>query len=270
MAWNYSETHLEYEGKEGVKDPFDQLLEIGASDYMSANFVERGPLHYIFQHEQNDELGEIDEKMHVSPACMFSLLCRVSVGAAYRMKRIHIIGDKKEDKQAQYLCQNKLNKFNVLGKIITQNPLPFPIRTYDMPTHFQRECAAESFPNLFGFNNQADHYKILCIYEVNANVLEQLILTSLIVRTTGRVERLREYLVFTQKQKAKTPNWKRLFDSGDCSILPLFIASTSGIRDSSEAYNQSAAMTQWFTDQFKKIHPIGSEGVTFQLLSLSQ
>jgi hypothetical protein len=252
-----AETHLEYEGIDGITDPFDQLLAIGDSSYMASNFLDSGHLDYLFHHEQHEEQKAIDERMIVTPKCMFTMLGRVSVGAAYRMKRVHITGDKGITKQAQYLSQTELPKFDILGKIVTRNPLPFPIRTYDMPTHFQREGASSSFPPLFGYDTVAKHYKMPSVDSIDDDILEQLILTSLIVRTTGRVERLREYLEYRRKTINGPKEWKRLFDSEDCRILPLFIAATSEFRDSTEGYKLAAAMTKWFSDQFKKAIPLG-------------
>ena len=72
--------------------------------------------------------------------------------------------------------------------------------------------------------------------QLSAVVLKEVLITSLIVHTAGRVEHLREYMEYTQKGSKN--DWKRRFTSSDCQLLPLFIACSSGIRDASAAYLQ--------------------------------
>jgi hypothetical protein len=61
------------------------------------------------------------------------------------------------------------------------------------------------------------------------------------------------------KKEVSNSGWKRLFNTNDCHYLPLFIAASSGFRDSVEAYKNSASMTQWLIDQFKKAIPMSAK-----------
>jgi hypothetical protein len=79
--------------------------------------------------------------------------------------------------------------------------------------------------------------------------LKKIIITSLVVRTTGRIEALREYLQYANKEEASA--WKRMFIVSDCHNLPLYIASSSGKRDAQQAYNEKDSMTNWLNDQYK-------------------
>jgi hypothetical protein len=92
------------------------------------------------------------------------------------------------------------------------------------------------------------------ISDVSEQVLKDIIITSLIVRTTGRVEHLREYLEFTSAN-SNGVSWKRMFNESDCRFLPLFIAASSGDRDSAAAYIKKGSMTAWLTDQLKESLP---------------
>ena len=90
--------------------------------------------------------------------------------------------------------------------------------------------------------------------DVSVQVLKDVVITSLIVRATGRVEHLREYLEYTQDHNSGV-HWKRMFNSSDCQFLPLFIAVSSGTRDYSTAYLERASMTAWLSAQFKESLP---------------
>jgi hypothetical protein len=106
-----------------------------------------------------------------------------------------------------------------------------------------------SNPKLFGPNTDG-LYGMPSISSVAPDILKRVLLTSLVVRTTGRVEALRAYLEYTQQGRGEH-NWKRLFEASDCHNLPFYIASCSGNRDSRTAFNLKESMISWLTDQYK-------------------
>ena len=149
---------------------------------------------------------------------MFSFLARLSVGAAYQLMKSHIVSGYKDGKErAGYLMKEKEAKYKHLGKVIMRTPLPFPIRTYDLNTQFQRECCALSHTSLYGVEKTTGYYGMPMFSALTEQVLKDVIVTSLIVRTAGRVEHLREYLEYTQVGAGFDGNgWKRMFTSLDC------------------------------------------------------
>ena len=87
--------------------------------------------------------------------------------------------------RAGYLMPEKDPKYGHLGKVVMRTPSPFPIRTYDLNTQFQRECLASSYPSLFGFDRSTGFYGMPALSDLPDNVLKDVLVTSLIVRTTG-------------------------------------------------------------------------------------
>jgi hypothetical protein len=156
--------------------------------------------------------------------------------------------------RAGYLMPSKDHKYEHLGKVIQRSPMPLPIRTYDLVTQFQRECCVTSNPDLFGCDADTGQYGMPPMSRLTEQALKDVIITSLITRTTGRVEHLRDYLEYTQDHNTKD-DWQRMFKASDCRDLPLFIAASSATRDSSVAYLQSKSMTAWLSEQFKESLP---------------
>ena len=242
----FAELQLGYSHLSKDKDQVTKIMEIGNSEYMAKDFMTSGRLGYLFQNQGGEDYGaqHTTEKIHINARSMFSFLVRVSVGASYRFLRGHMNGDIGKT-QAGYLIDDK---FTPLGKVVHRCPLPFPIRTYDMCTQFQRECAAESASDLFG-NDPDFSYGMPYIADVPSNMLKRILITSLVVRTAGRVEALRAYLDYTKKG-TDLGQWKRLFRASDCIYLPIFIASSSGKRDACQAYNAKESMMPRSNDQY--------------------
>jgi hypothetical protein len=252
----YTRKRIEENVDGGVMDSFGQLMQAADTSNMANDFISQGHIGLLFQDGDEEKKRKLGEKLKVSMKSMFSFLSRLSVGAAYRLIRRNIV--KKTKKQvlemAGYLMTEQDHNYADLGQVVQRSPTPFPIRTYDLNTQFQRECCASTEPSLFGYDEETGKYGMPMLSEVSDEVLKNVIITSLIVRTTGRVEHLREYLEY-----AITPNigkeWKRMFKSSDCRFLPLFIAASSGMRDSTTAYLARSSMSAWICAQFTESLP---------------
>ena len=230
------------------KDLVTKMLEVSDAENMARDFIISGRMGYLFQNQGDEDWERLHkpEKIHISSANLFSFLARISVGASFRFLRQHLTGLPGHI-QAGYLPCSE-GKYERLGKVVQRCPMPFPIRTYDMCTQFQRECACVSCPDLFGPDKDGV-YGMPYISEVSNDMLKLTLITSLVVRTSGRIESLRGYLEYTKK--GKEGDWKRMFDVTDCRNLPLYIACSSGKRDSSEAYDLKESMIGWLNDQYK-------------------
>ena len=238
-------------------DPFGLILEVADTTSMAGKFIKEGHFGLLFQDTPEEKKRPLAEKLTVSSYSMFSFLARLSVGASYRLTRSHLVdGHRDGIERAGYLLPERDQKFRHLGRVVQRTPSPFPIRTYDLGTQFQRECANSSHPLLFGHDQSTGDYGMPALSELHRNVVKDLLLTTLIVRTTGRVEHLREYLEYTEQHAAENNRgWKRLFQSSDCRLLPLYISSSSAKRDATEAYVQKESMSPWLSEQFKESLP---------------
>jgi hypothetical protein len=239
----------------GVLDEFGHILSAADPIHMADDFVGGGNLGFILQEGPEDKKKEIGEKLSVSKVGMFSYLGRLSVGSAYQLTRRHMTkGSLDGIEKAGYLMPSREPKYLPLGQVIQRIPMPFPVRSYDLVTHFQRDCCASPHPDLFGHDDTAGWYGMPMMSEIGETTLKDIVITSLITRTTGRVEHLRDYLEYTREDNSDA-TWRRMFTASDCRYLPLFIAASSGVRDSAAAYLQSKSMTAWLSDQFKESIP---------------
>ena len=238
---------------------FEQLLCASDPSYLSNEFLrDRAGLLFFDEDGSGDEKHPALETFNVTLKNMFNFLSKVSVGAAYRAGRRNVVERKKRKKGrpvASYLRRNKYTKR--LGHLVRRSPSPFPLRSYDMATQFIRESIAADYPLSFGFVENGDTCMVRPLQWFDQDkdrmgVLKKIILTSLIVRSTGRLEKLRDYLEYT---KAETQSdWKRCMDTKDTDLLPLFIAATSTSVGEGSPMHQKC-LGGWINDQFDETLP---------------
>jgi hypothetical protein len=216
--------------------------------------------------EYDSLLLDIGEKISVDSPQFLSMMIRVYIASAYRFLRKHVVeGDASSRGRqlppvATYIIQEPEQKN--LGEVLQSCPLPCSNRCYDLGTQFFMELVrgthgGKTIPK----NNNARRllplqsrsgFERLVIGDLSDEELNSIVLTSLILRLTGKVEMLRWYLQCCSTASTKTESynqWKRLFSSQDIHHLPAFIAQTSGTK------KESAQMHNWIGTQFKSTLP---------------
>jgi hypothetical protein len=195
---------------------------------------------------------------------MFGILTRLCTGQMYRFLRKHqdvISGT------VGYLDgEGKQEYFKKLGAVVQSCTMPCPIRAMDKGVLFEMELCRHSIKDCTISNNigsnqhdiKGQAFRRQARGKLNIETLRDIIFTCFIVRCTGNVEHLRQYLMATRKDDMpKSDIWKRLFNMKDMALLPAYIHACA--RRSGKTPSRSE-MSAWLNPQYKTSLPNCCQG----------
>ena len=214
--------------------------------------------------EDLDAHGEVKDDSWMKPVFfsfeinnLFEVLQRQFVGAGYRYNRVNIRPPPNEETGdcAYYLEQEvggKLHKYlKELGTVVQSTPYPVPIRTMDTTTLelllMARSTFKECDPKLLPKELQGRRLLFRPrLATMDGSKLRRFVLSSAILRVTGRVMHLRDYFRHLEGDAYK-PNTTRLFDVSDIELLPVFMALANG---GDEHFEKSSGLKGFHSKQF--------------------
>jgi hypothetical protein len=188
--------------------------------------------------------------LKVTAYSLFPALIRASAAGAKRfLGQSYVFNDKKNPTPKSGYLKDEKNYHHRLGFVAQTSPLPMPIRIYDKTSAFifQQTCA--TFPDLWIQqpvpNSSMKTVRRLPIGQVDNDTFVRILLSIVMVRSTGNIEAIRDYLEISGSNVESEDGscWCRLFKLEDSVLFPIYMAAKRDVNSTSASKTTTSSMT---------------------------